>query len=290
MAWAKTISLLNMKGGVGKTALAVNLAWFLCRSRCKRVLLVDLDPQFNASQYLIEPEKWEQHKREKGTVADLLIEPYKSRLRIRKKKKTQSPIREYLYVRESFTSGARLDVLPSELVLAKAIKNPQGVEYKLEKGLTLIRDRYDYIIIDCAPTDSVLTDTALMASDYILIPVKPDRFSVIGYGLMQETLDEFRGSYPDPHSVRDLGVVFTQVRKGSSPNEDEYMENIEEKAEYVFSARIRWSQSYSRSVHEKTPIFSTSHARWATKEQISTLVKEMEQRIQDLAYDKDRES
>jgi len=107
---------------------------------------------------------------------------------------------------------------------------------------------------------------------------------------MQETLDEFRGSYPDPHSVRDLGVVFTQVRKGSSPNEDEYMENIEEKAEYVFSARIRWSQSYSRSVHEKTPIFSTSHARWATKEQISTLVKEMEQRIQDLAYDKDRES
>ena len=67
------ISLLNMKGGVGKTTLAVNLAWTLYEDK-KRVLLVDLDPQFNATQYVMDYNEFSDHKKNSGTIADLLLE------------------------------------------------------------------------------------------------------------------------------------------------------------------------------------------------------------------------
>jgi len=212
------ISLINMKGGVGKTTLAVNLAWNLCRRFSKKVLLIDLDPQFNASQYLMKFDEWEEHKRTKGTIADILLEPRSSSISISKKKKRKksSPILDYVFKKETAWRGGQLDILPAELALAQAVKNPHGVAYKLEKSLASVQLHYDYVIIDCAPTDSVLTDTALMASDFILVPVKPDRFSVLGYAQIQETLEGFRETYPDPHKVSDLGVVFTQVRGDSS--------------------------------------------------------------------------
>ena len=78
----RAISLLNMKGGVGKTTLAVNLAWSLYRNQKHRVLLVDLDPQFNSSQYLLTYDAWDAHRKEKGTVANILLDAQRSRMTI----------------------------------------------------------------------------------------------------------------------------------------------------------------------------------------------------------------
>ena len=69
-----TISLLNMKGGVGKTTLAVNLAWHMYQNGPSNVLLVDLDPQFNATQYIMDYTEFDKHRRSNGTIADLLID------------------------------------------------------------------------------------------------------------------------------------------------------------------------------------------------------------------------
>ena len=279
-----TISLLNMKGGVSKTTLAVNIAWHLCRYGRKRVLLVDLDPQFNASQYIMHPDTWDQHRANPGTVADLLLEPRQPRMTARTKKKAarQSVNRLFYTVEENSRTGARLDLLPSDLTLARAIKNPEGVQHKLDKALGRISNTYDYVIIDCAPTDSVLTDTALMASDYVLIPMRPDRFSVLGYAMMQETLEEFRDTYPDPHNTQDLGVVFTQV-SGETDIEQMCMDEIEEQAEYVFQASIpRSVRSYTKSVLTRRPIFDTSYAHRPTKQALTQVVHEMKSRIEAL--------
>lgn len=273
-----SVSFLNMKGGVGKTTLAVNVAWHMCRYGSKSVLLVDLDPQFNATQYIMSPESWDAHRKSPGTIADLLLSPTKPAMHLKKKRFAPVSPRKYLFEVNSKSKGS-LHLLPSELVLAKAIKSPEGVPYKLEKALERIRADFDYIIIDCAPTDSVLTDTALMASDFVLIPMKPDRFSVLGYALMRETLDSFRETYPDPHRIEELGVVFTQV-SGESEIEDQCMDEIEDQADYVFDAFIpRSVRSYSKSVQHRSPIFDTSYARQGTKDALRDVVREMTNRI-----------
>ncbi|HKV41500.1 MAG TPA: ParA family protein, partial [Blastocatellia bacterium] len=82
----ETIALVNMKGGVGKTTLAVNLAWHFHQNEAKNVLLVDLDPQFNATQYVMDYKSFEAHRRTAGTISEFLIDPPKLNARLKKLK------------------------------------------------------------------------------------------------------------------------------------------------------------------------------------------------------------
>lgn len=284
---AISISLLNMKGGVGKTTLAVNLAWHLCRRKHQRVLLVDLDPQFNSSQYVMTYDEW-QVQQKKGTIADLLINPGKNTMQLKKKsakkKKISSKLKKSIFRRESNAQGGCLDIIPSELALAAAIKSPTGVEYLLQKACDSLEDEYDYIFIDCAPTDSILTDTAFMASDYVLVPMKPDRFSVLGFSHIQAALESFRDKYPDPHKVQDLGVVFTQVSSGGSDIENECMADVGVQADYVFETTIPVSRTYLKSVHKQLPVFATPYCRQLTAASIKNLSAEIDSRINAIMF------
>lgn len=275
-----TISLLNMKGGVGKTTLAVNLAWHMFQNGPKNVLLVDLDPQFNATQYVMDYTAFDKHRKNNGTIADLLIDLPDLKLKSRKKKE-QDKHKTFYHIKK--TSKHRFDLLPSELDLAWVVKNPAQMEYKLEKFLDGIRADYDYIIIDCAPTDSVLTTMALTASDFILVPVRPDRFSILGYANLLETIKTFRSNCPDKHKVKELGIVFTQVTNNSTV-EQECMDELKLQAVgqkgYVFAAMLNYSTSYIRAVQAQTPIFQTLYVRNSSKMAISKIVKEMLSRIQ----------
>jgi chromosome partitioning protein len=273
-----TISLLNMKGGVGKTTLAVNLAWYMYQRQRHDVLLVDLDPQFNATQYVMDYSVFDKHRREKGTIADLLID--QPRLDLRLKKIKADPNGTLHTVRR--TSSHRFDLLPSELSLAWVVKNPAQMEYRLEKLLHNLSRRYDYVFIDCAPTDSVLTTMALTASDFILVPVRPDRFSVLGFTNLLETVEVFRKNCPDPHEVRELGVVFTQVM-GASKVETDCMNEISSVAKgqnnYVFGSSLGYSQSFIRALKDQTPIFQTLYAHSRSKNAASHIAEEMQERI-----------
>ncbi len=241
-----TIALLNMKGGVGKTTLAVNLAWHLARRDEKRVLVVDLDPQFNASQYLMSFDAWETHRKANGTVADVLLDAGRARMPLKEKKSKYS--KKLLAPIEEFSDGSHLFLLPSELDLSRAVKNPQGVEFRLQKALDSWAEDFDYAFVDCAPTDTVLTATALMASDFVLVPMRPDRFSIVGYGLMKRVLESFRTDYPDPKHVQDLGVVFTMVSSTPDSLEKRARVQLAKDAPYVFETEIPESRSYLRSM------------------------------------------
>lgn len=274
-----TISLLNMKGGVGKTTLAVNLAWYMHQYRSKNVLLVDLDPQFNATQYVMDFNAFDKHRKSKGTIADLLIDQPRLDLNVLKVKKKPASA---LYTVDQLEKK-RFDLLPAELNLAWVVKNPAQMDYRLEKMLTDVRKGYDYVFIDCAPTDSVLTTMALTASDYLLVPMRPDQFSLFGYANLLNTVDTFRKNCPDPHSVQDLGVVFTQVL-GNNQLETDCMRNIRAAAAkqsgYVFTSHFRHSPSFIRALKNQTPIFRTAYASRRSRTAAADVAREMEERIE----------
>lgn len=275
---AITISLLNMKGGVGKTTLAVNLAWHLHQNEQKSVLLIDLDPQFNATQYVMDFKAFVNHRKTTGTIADLLIDQPKLDLRLKKIKK--NPRLALHTIRNSH--GKKLDLLPAELNLAWVVKNPAQMDYRLEKLLAGLRSDYDYVFIDCAPTDSVLTTMALTASDYLLIPMRPDRFSILGFTNLTETIRIFRSNCPDPHTVQVLGIVFTQVTNTSDVEQQSMNEiGIAAKNEgtYLFASSLKHSTSFMRSVKDQTPIFETLYAQDKARLTTAKITDEMNKRI-----------
>ena len=143
---AITVALLNMKGGVGKTTLAVNLAWHMHQNESANVLLVDLDPQFNTTQYVMDFKSFQAHRKSAGTIADLLIDP--PTLDLRLKKVRSNPLATLHTIQN--TDGKKFDLLPAELSLAWVVKNPAQMDYRLEKLLNKIRNGYDYVFIDCA--------------------------------------------------------------------------------------------------------------------------------------------
>lgn len=275
---ATTIALLNMKGGVGKTTLAVNLAWHIYQNDDVNVLLVDLDPQFNATQYVMDYQSFESHRRNHGTITDLLIDPPKLDARMTKVK--NNPLTALHTIRTA--NGKKFDLLPAELSLAWIVKNPAQMDYRLEKLLEKIRDNYDYVFIDCAPTDSVLTTMALTAADYLLIPMRPDRFSILGFANLIETIKTFRSNCPDPHNVKMLGVVFTQVL-GDSEVEDQAMLEVERAARKeripLFESQLKHSRSFIRSVRDQTPIFETLYAQPRSRTAAAKIADELNARI-----------
>jgi len=275
---ALTIALLNMKGGVGKTTLAVNLAWHMHQNESANVLLVDLDPQFNATQYVMDFKSFQAHRKSAGTIADLLTDPPTLDLRL---KKVRNNPASALHTIES-SAGKKFDILPAELGLAWVVKNPAQMDYRLEKILSKIRGDYDYVFIDCAPTDSVLTTMALTASDYLLIPMRPDRFSILGFANLNETIKIFRSNCPDPHNVKVLGVVFTQVI-GDSDVENDAMLEVEGAAKkekiHLFTSLLKFSRSFIRSVKDQTPIFQTLYAQDRSRNAAAKIADELKTRI-----------
>ena len=227
----KIISVINYKGGVGKTTITANLGAELAK-REKRVLLIDLDAQSSLTFSLIAPDQWKKEFSEKRTIKtwfdsheDGLPEPLVNLIFTPKK------------ANKSLTNGC-LDLIPSHLglinvdlelatelkgaSLKKTKKNYLKVHQRLAKGLEQISSRaYDFILIDCPPNFNIVTKTAIVASEHILIPAKPDYLSTLGIDYLHRSLRELVEEFneyskidnPEPYSIhpRILGVIFTMV-------------------------------------------------------------------------------
>jgi chromosome partitioning protein len=194
---AKIISVVNQKGGVGKTTSSVNIAVYLAQKHNRKVLLVDLDPQGNATSGLgIDKNQLV------GTMVNVVLEDI-----------------EFNIVRHS-TKYKNLDIIPSNSDLSAAeinLVSLQSREAVLRKYLNRVTDRYDYIIIDCPPSLGLLFINALVASRYMIIAVQTEFYALEGLGLLMGTIQKIQQAYNPSLSI--LGVLMTMYDSRTSLSE-----------------------------------------------------------------------
>jgi chromosome partitioning protein len=199
------ISVLNMKGGVGKTTISAHVMRVLYHMRSKKVLLVDLDPQFNLSQCLLTRANYDKLKKEGKTVF-MAMEPLPN-IGIFDVATTMNPPPQPSTIayrlRQFRDLSAYLDILLGDFDRVKYSLIDDRL--KLDKAqqrflhfISLARTEYDVVVIDCNPSSSFITLCALRACSKLLVPVRPDLYSVLGLELVSDFLDRIPTINPKP--------------------------------------------------------------------------------------------
>lgn len=271
---AKVAALMNMKGGVGKSTVCANLAWYCAHVRNMRVLLIDLDPQFNLSQYILGIKGYEALLADDAPTVDQLFV-------------TSSPNTDAIDIASmirrvrDWNDGSCLHIIPAKLDLAWSIRNAPASANLLEDHLREVKDQYDVILIDCAPTDSVLSDAAYMASDYIFVPVRPEFLSTIGLPLLLESMRRFQISQPNRPLPTFGGIIFNGTgEKVEHDRARAYVRTVADQNDlHVFDCEISHSDSYPVGSRVGKPIFLTEKARTSKKEEFSQVAEEFLRRI-----------
>lgn len=251
---AKVISMINWKGGVGKSTLSLHLGvgLMLCSNESPKVLLIDLDPQSNLSYLALGVEKYVRHVyTQKGPTLKNIFDDYfdgktfNTRDAIIEKPITSSPGKIWRNV----------DLLPShhELVLVdmmlarekkSASSHQKETELELDKmaiikkAIDQVSDDYDYIILDCPPNINLVTQNAFFASELYLIPAIPDFLSTVGISLIKSEMDKlnnnFRGMIQYSNSniefndTEMLGIIFNMVDEYAEKPKATHEETIED--------------------------------------------------------------
>jgi chromosome partitioning protein len=237
----RVVSVINYKGGVGKTSLTANLgaelAW-----RGKRVLLIDLDAQASLTFSFISPDDWG-----RKYEADSTIKAWFDSFELGEKKPLTELIERPKRVNQMLSGKGGLDIIYSHLglinvdlelatqirgvSLSQARRNFLSVHKRLMVGLKVpdIQSQYDICLIDCPPNFNIVTKTAIVASDGILVPTRPDTLSTLGIDYLLRSIRQLIDDYNEFANLEQgkseptihpeiLGVVFTMIQEyGGSP-------------------------------------------------------------------------
>lgn len=280
----RVVSVINYKGGVGKTTVTANLGAELA-FRGLKVLLLDLDAQASLTFSFVKPDYWKSHLAESSTIKSW-FDSFPS--------KTTSSLASLILsppaVNRAITGG-KLHLIPSHLglinvdlelatelggaTLQQSKRNYLRVHRRLAEGLAEIdSDAYDIVLIDCPPNFNVVTKTAIVASQSLLIPAKPDYLSTLGIDYLQRSVNQLVRDYneyaeldvPKSASIdpRVLGVVFTMVKYyGGKPISAmrPFIAQTKRLGVPVFDSRVRDNKSlFGEAPQYGVPVVLTSQS------------------------------
>ena len=200
---AKVITVTNQKGGVGKTTTAVNLAFYLAKAG-KKTLLIDFDPQGNASSGLGVNEK----KFAKTISAAMTGEAEITKIIVQPDKKKA----KNLFLIPTTVELADAEVAMSDVAVPDRF-------FVLKQAIAEIADNYDFIIIDSQPSLSLLTINGMAAADYVLLPVQTEFYALQGVTELLKTINEIRKKGINP-KLKLLGVLATMYDKRTTLSSD----------------------------------------------------------------------
>ena len=217
------IATANMKGGVGKTTITVNIATCLAKNHGKKVLVLDLDSQISATLSLMSPVDFAKRRKQRKTfryLLDQIINP---------EPEAKFTIGDIIQPQICNLTG--LNLLPGdidlydEFVVSEMLHNQsvalgeqdfENIWNRFERVLIRdilkpVRDEYDFILLDCAPGYNLLTRSALATSDFYILPAKPEPLSVVGIQLLERRIAQLKESHEHEAKIdiKMLGIVFS---------------------------------------------------------------------------------
>lgn len=270
------IATVNMKGGVGKTTLTVNLATCLAKYHGKKVLVVDLDTQISATLSMMSATDFGKIRKETRTLRHLVYKAIKPNLNL------NFTIQDVIYPYVANVKG--LDLLPgdidlydeflvSEMLHEQATMDKEiifsDVWNKFEKVLIrgilepIIKD-YDYIILDCAPGYNLLTRSGILASDFYLLPARPEPLSLVGIQLLERRIKKLRETHKfegKEINLDLLGIVF--ILSGNlllSRYYNQVMQRVNEdfNQAQIFKTRIPVDVNVAKAVDNFIPVVASA--------------------------------
>lgn len=230
---SKVISVSNRKGGVGKTCTAFNLGASLSVKHDKKVLLCDLDPQGNLSEYL------RYTKDGKPTITNLILEV------------AENSYVEPEMVRSAVRHNEKLNLyyIPADINLANAeafMQNALSRETLLKRILTEdIREEYDYIIIDCLPSLGILLLNAMAASNSMIIPVQTQKFSMDGLDALMKLYRQVKATINDN---LDIAGILPTMTDNTVVSKNTLIQLNEKYGDLLFNTKISRSVEAAKSV------------------------------------------
>ncbi|WP_394174801.1 ParA family protein [Thalassotalea litorea] len=242
----KVVSFVNMKGGVAKTTLSINVADCMSRRHELKVLIIDLDPQFNATQALVHGTDYVKHIETGGhTIVDVFDDTPRVQASSVNGESPIEPVELEQVLPMKLNSNMYL--LPGALDLYRLdMSAGQGREHRLKRYINTIKDSelFDIVIIDTPPTPSTWMSAALIASDYYLVPVKPEPLSVTGIDLLRNVINRVKENYS--LALECLGVVLTIA--------DERETVYKNAVHYLDSADFWKGKRFNKSLLKRTEV------------------------------------